>query len=397
MLRRSLFLLALLATLLVAAPAARAASGLEVGIQDEAVLLPRLKVGNVFQGYWGYAPDTYKAAKSFRATYVRVMVGWSETLPPSQVKLKKAPKKKNYTWALYDRMIDQAKANGFKLEFVLNGPTPAWADGQKKVRRIPYRPNATEYGKWVYSAVKHFSAKGVKRYSIWNEPNHAGSLTPLKETPQIYRALYKAGYAQARKASKSAELLIGETAPYQKTGQSLAPLAFLRQVLCVSADYRTRSKRCPKFQANGYAHHPYDNFFPPTRSRSGRDNSTIGSIPRLTTALDKLAKVGALRKATGGKMPVYLTEYGYFSTTANTNTVAVKPESKRATYARDSFTKAYNNPRVKQLTWYQIVEPPKTRGTYASSWLSFIMNLNGQPMETYNALVSWAKGKNLAK
>jgi hypothetical protein len=397
MLRRLLPLLALVATLLVIAPSARAAAGMEVGFQDDDVLLLRNQVANTFQGYWGNAPFTYRAAKSFRASYVRIMVNWSDTLPASQVKLKKAPTTKRYTWAVYDRAIAQARANGYKVELVLKGPTPAWADGQKKVRRIPFRPDANEYGKWVFAAVRHFRGTGVKRYSIWNEPNHAGSLTPLRETPKLYRALYKAGYAQARRADKSAQLFIGETAPYAKAGQSLAPLAFLRGVLGVSSNYRKRDKSYPRFVADGYAHHPYDNYFAPTKARGGKDNVTIGSLSRLTTALDKLAKVGALRRRTGGKMPVYLTEFGYFSTRANTNTVAVKPESKRAAYTRDAFTTAYRNPRVKQLTWYQLLEPPKTNGVYARTWLSFCLHLNGQPTPTYSALGSWAKGKTLAR
>src|SRR4051812_16169146 len=108
MLRRLLPGLALLATLLALVPSARAAAGMEVGIQDDDVLLLRNQVANAFQSYWGNAPSTYRAAKSFRASYVRIMLGWSTTLPASQVTLKKAPATKRYTWAVYDRTIAQA-------------------------------------------------------------------------------------------------------------------------------------------------------------------------------------------------------------------------------------------------------------------------------------------------
>src|SRR4051812_45190002 len=118
MLRRLLPALALVATLLAIAPSARAAAGMEVGIQDDDVLLLRNQVANAFQGFWGDAPSTYKAGKTFRASFVRIMLGWSSTLPASQVKLKKAPKTKQYTWAVYDRAIAQAKAHGYKVELV---------------------------------------------------------------------------------------------------------------------------------------------------------------------------------------------------------------------------------------------------------------------------------------
>src|SRR5215211_4447756 len=114
MLRRLVPLLALFVALLAVAPPARAASGLEVGIEDDDALLLRMKVGTAFQGYWGNAPFTYDVGKDFRASYMRLIVGWSDTLPPSQVKLKKAPKTKKYTWAMFDRTIDMAKARGYK-------------------------------------------------------------------------------------------------------------------------------------------------------------------------------------------------------------------------------------------------------------------------------------------
>jgi len=66
----------------------------------------------------------------------------------------------------------------------------------------------------VYSltpaAAEHFRGK-VDRYSIWNEPNYVGWLSPLSQAPRLYRALYISGYRAIKKADPSAQVLIGET------------------------------------------------------------------------------------------------------------------------------------------------------------------------------------------
>jgi Cellulase (glycosyl hydrolase family 5) len=373
--RRLLLLLALLGTLLAVAPSARAAAPLEVGIQDDHVF-----VDNRF----GYNLDSaYRSSRAMGARWMRIMVAWNQTLTPAQARAKKAPKTKRYTWGQYDSAIKRAQAQGFKVQLALKGPAPAWATSNKRIGFT--RPKASEYGKWVGAAVRRYRSRGVTRYAMWNEPNHVGSLAPLGSSPTLYRALYQSGYAAARKASPNATILIGETAPYAKRGQSLAPLAFLRSMLCVSSSYKSRSRRCPKFRADGFAHHPYDNFTPPSKPRKGKDNVTIGSISRLTTALDRFARLGALRKRTSGKLSVYLTEFGYFARATNKNTAAV-PESKRPGYSVGAFNIALRHPRVKQLVWYQLLEP---RGK--ESWLSYVITKTGAGTRTFVELVNWAK------
>ena len=82
---------------------------------------------------------------------------------------------------------------------------------------------------------------------------------------------------------------------------------------CVNKKYK-RTRKCPKIQADGYAHHPYDFAHAPNYKRPGADNATLGTLCNLTRGLDRLSKSGCLRKPGGGRLPLYLTEYGYFAT-----------------------------------------------------------------------------------
>ena len=310
MLRRLILpVLLTFAAVAAVAPSAHAAKGLEVGMQDDSVLVNH---------YWGSAPQAYARAKQLHASWVRVLVPWASTMTPQQARAKKKPKHITYNWAGFDAMIKDAHARGFHVQLVLTGASPAWASGDHKVNGInSVSPNAREYGKWTFTGGQALPRQKVTRYSIYNEVNHFGYLRPtgrktLAKQATMYRNLYANGYKNIRRAYPKAQIFFGELAPYAKKGQSYSPLAFLRAVLCVNGNYKKRSKKCPKFVADGFAQHPYDNY----HRRRGKDDVTMNSLGHLTSALDKLAKLGALRKHGHGKLSVYLTEFGYFSRTA---------------------------------------------------------------------------------
>ena len=64
-------------------------------------------------------------------------------------------------------------------------------------------------------------------------------------SPGIYRRLYLAGHAGIRATAANAhdKILVGETSP--RGGRKVvAPLAFLRGMLCLNARYHKR-RRCP--------------------------------------------------------------------------------------------------------------------------------------------------------
>ena len=141
----------------------------------------------------------------------------------------------------------------------------------------------------------------------------------MSQSGTIYRKLYIAGYRAIKGVDPSAAVLIGETSPYALRGRAIAPLTFLRQLACVSKSYKLSNgcvKKAPwpgggPLLADGYAHHPYDRHSP-TYKYPGSDNVTIGTLYRLTAALDRLARVHALRQPGGLPLDLYLTEFGYF-------------------------------------------------------------------------------------
>jgi hypothetical protein len=370
---------AVLTGCLIGPSESKAARGMELALQDDAVYVqgkyPRIQ---------GDGSKPYGYARALGVTRLRTNVLWAYTLPPSEYGAKKKPAVLHYDFSVFDRLIDRAAAAGIRVHASLTGPAPRWANARHYgERKAWFKPNATEFGKFAAVAAQHFKGR-VDRYSIWNEPNWKTWLGPLKSGPALYRYIYKAGYNAIKSADPAAKVLIGETAPVGRKGKSTSPLKFLRGVTCVNAKYK-RAKSCPKLKADGYAHHPYDFAHAPNYRYPGSDNATLGTLSRLTTALDKLKRAGVLRKNGGGRMPVYLTEYGYFASGHR----ALKKRL-RVKYLKQGQSLALKNKRVRSQLQYLLVSPPRSQR--ASFFDLGLMNTKGKKNAGFNALRAWYVG-----
>jgi len=361
----------------LAAPGdAKAARGMELAIQDDGLFL---------QGRKGWGGErAFDYIRSLGVTRIRVNLLWAYTMGPSQYGARKKPKQIYYQFGQVDELIDRAAKNGIRVHLSLTGPAPRWANARRAATpKAWYKPNAREFGLWSDVVAKHFAGR-VDRYSIWNEPNWKTWLGPLKAAPSIYRGMYSRAYKAIKAADPRAKVLIGETSPYSRPGFSTAPLAFLRAVTCVDRNYK-RVRSCTKLKADGYAHHPYDFSHAPAFQYPGDDNVTIGTLGRLTRALDRLSRSGALRFAGGGRMPLYLTEYGYFASGHR-----ALPKNVRSRYLKQAYSIALKNSRVKSQLQYLLVSPP--RGSRASFFDLGLASTSGKRNVGYTALQSWYRG-----
>lgn len=353
---------------------ARAARGMELAVQDDAVL--------VSKGYYKNTDKAYAHLRALGTTRIRVNVLWAYTMTKKQYNARSKPSGLSYNFSVYDTTINEAAAAGIRVHASLTGPAPRWATGNRK-RVSGFKPSATEYGKFAAAAAAHFKGR-VDRYSIWNEPNWGTWLGPIKNQASLYRGLYTRGYAAIKKADPKAKVLIAETSPSRSVNRSQSPLTFLRGLTCVNSNYKKVGK-CPSLKTDGYAHHPYDLAHAPTFVGRNPDDVTMGTLSRLTRALDKISRTGRLRQNGGGRIPLYLTEFGYFSTGHR----AVK-KSLRVKWLKQAYSIALANGRVKSQLQYLLVAPPPRS---ASAFFNTALLTNkGKKYPTYNALQSWYKG-----
>ena len=332
---------------------------MEMAVQDDSVFVA---------GEYYSRDKGLEHAQRLRASHVRVNVLWGAVVGSKSARSRKRPRKIRYDFTSYDLIVAAAQRRGIEVQMALTGPAPAWATRNRK--RGPYKPNAKLFAHFVKATVRHFHM--VTRYSIWNEPNHVGWLAPVKSQASLYRSLYKAGYKAVKKTNKGAQVLIGETAPYARNKRTAQPpLKFLRALV-----------RKQRLRADGYAHHPYEYQRPPNYRYPGKDNVTIGTLDRLTKALDKYAKNRSLRTPGGRPLDVWLTEFGYFRVGRYKLS-----DAKRGEYLRQAWQIAWSNPRVRQMLHFLLIQPPKKYRFFDTS----IISRKGKESGAFGALASWAQ------
>ncbi len=354
-------LAALLAVFAAAAPAV-AAPRLEVGVQDDAALVrdPWAHLGHGLQGP-PWPTRALTTARSIGASVVRMNVRWDKVAPGGgPLRLQRL-----------DRAVDRARARGLRVQLTLTGPAPAGATVSGAAGIDDPLPES--FAGFAEATARHFAGR-VRRFSVWNEPNWPTSLQPAARAGAIYRALYAAAEPAIRRAVPGAQVLFGELAPMGAPEAAIPPLRFLRDVFACTA--------CAPLVTDGIALHPYTLRWAPSFPGRDPDDVTLGSLSRLTQATDRLVRAGRLRSASGRRLDLYLTEYGFFAG------YAPIPEPLRAVYARRAFDAALRAPRVRQLVWYQVVAPPRTRERL---WDTGLLSRNGRPRLTQRALRSWAR------
>jgi hypothetical protein len=356
----------------IATRPAVAARGIEIGIQDDPVFV-RTGSGRALNRERGY-----RLIAPLGVSRLRINVSWANVLFPEQRNLRRRPQTIEYQFGLYDQAIDTAARHGIRVQLTLTGQAPAFATHNHRIG--VNRPSASLFADFAAAAAHHFRGR-VDRYEIWNEPNWHTWLSPLRAAPGLYRRLYSRAYNAIKAQDPGAKVLFGETVPYGQPGRSIAPLSFLRRALCVNRHYR-RKGHCPGLRADGYAHHPYDFLHAAHFRYPGKDNVTIGTLGRLTRALDRLSRIGALRKTGHGRLPLYLTEYGYFGKGHRS-----LPARKRIRYLKQGWTIALRNRRVKENVQYLLAAP--RRGDVGAFFDLALLTTRGHKRPNYRALQSW--------
>ncbi|HWH44500.1 MAG TPA: hypothetical protein VNT32_07200 [Thermoleophilaceae bacterium] len=324
-------------------------------------------------------------------------------------------------WDRYDRIVVSARKHGIGLLFSLTGPSPLWATGSPERRDIEetYEPNPDDFRSFAEAVGRRYSGEyreetqapppsggggllggepqqqpapqgelipRVDTWSVWNEPNHPGWLTPqwlpdpraatlplIPVAGRLYRGLVDAAWdGLARSGHASDNILLGETAPRGHPQQGLTravrPLEFIRELYCVDRRLRpyqgedAQVRGCPGsrqamveqhpglFASAGWAHHPYALEQAPGESDDHRDNAVLADTDRLVRTLDKILGQHGQSK----RFPIWMTEYGY-QTDPPDPTLGI-PWSRQAAYLNEAEHIAYRNPRIASSAQFLLVD-----------------------------------------
>jgi hypothetical protein len=299
---------------------------------------------------------------------LRVELHWHDVAPSANSRQRPAfdaTDPSSYAWGQYDALIGDARSLGWKVLLTVTSPVPRWATADR--RDLITRPDDLEFQEFMTAVGRHYGGE-VSLWAIWNEPNVPGWLQPqfnlngTPASPRIYRGLFEAGYAGLLAAGlRAPNVLFGETAPFgedtvnphiEGVEREVAPLAFLRDALCLNASYR-RARSCAMLPISGYAQHPYT--YPavqgPFYLPHNPDQVPIGALGRLSRALGLAARAGAIPAG----VHIYLNEYGV-QTAPNPLGVS---EATQAEYSAISERLAWANPDVASFSQYLLRDEAK--------------------------------------
>ncbi|MDX6665155.1 MAG: hypothetical protein QOG68_1361 [Solirubrobacteraceae bacterium] len=366
---------------------------------------------------------TLAKMKSLGVDYVRVTLLWSVVAEHARdtkraaalFKRRGADDPRAYpkgNWDRYDNLVRSAQGMGLGVYFNVTGPGPAWghekAPASEQRSQASWKPIPRQFKLFVravgrrYSGTykdENFQHKKIPRvafWSLWNEPNQGGWLTPQwwhgkAYSPYLFRNLYIAGHEGLVGTGHGKDvILMGETAPNGKSSRSrsrnpMYPVTFIRSLFCVDgAGHKINGKGCSVFangplQATAYAHHPYTKDRSPLEKDPSPLAITMANVDTLTKLLDQIAANTGRFQANA---LVALTEFGY--ETKPPDPYHGVSLAKQADYSNIADFLSWLNPRVISQTQFLLrdVAPdksyPKTSKRYWFSYQSGLFFHNGK-------------------
>jgi hypothetical protein len=387
---------------------------------------------------------TLDTLRAFGVDRIRVSVFW-RLLAPANDQLSKpnfdATDPAGYqqpVWDRYDHLIQAAQSRGILVNLNITSPVPRWASTESPRADLQetFGPNPEEFGNFVKAVATRYSGtyNGLPRvdfWSIWNEPNQAGWLTPqwspdprnakkqVDASPSLYRELVRSAWqALADTGHGTDTVLIGETAPQgqgAKKGlsQSIDALKFVRRLYCLDNNLnllkgaQAQVRGCPGdiatfvaqnpalFHATGFAHHPYALLTAPNKPARLNDWVSMADLRKLSRELTRIYQRYGQKTQSKRGVPLYLTEYGY-QTKPDPFAGAVVSFNRQAAWLNQAEYIAYKNPNVRAVNQFLLYDDAPTAGVDPKkspnlAWRTFqsgLLSLAGKKKPAYKAYMT---------
>jgi len=341
----------------------------------------------------------FQRIRAAGATAVHLDVPWDRIAPSQRPRSfdPTNPADPAYDWAALDALVLRAHRSGLAPIFIVAG-APNWAQARHHAaRRLagtahtlhppngPYKPSPTAFGQFGTALARRYSGsfQGLPRVSdfiAWNEPNDYPYLTPQRVngkpfSPFWYRLMLNA-FAQGVHGVHADNEVVAGALLYNGAGNKVSPLAFMRDMLCMSkgrkrgkgrkpAPPRPTCKRRSHFDV--WTHHPYTRGDPFHHS-SNPDDIMLGDLPRMRALLR--AALAAHHIVTHQKLQFWVDEFSYDSRPPDPSPKTV-PILLHARWVSESLYQMWRS-GVSLATWFLLRDEPvahPARHTWGQSGL----------------------------
>jgi hypothetical protein len=260
----------------------------------------------------------FAMSRSAGATYVRIPVPWSAIAPHTRPAgfVPGDPTSPGYSWAGFDAVVAAAVSAGETPMLDISNPPPRWAYARRPSGVNAGAPKASALGQFAHALATHYGGEAglpaAHVFQVWNEPNLSLDLSPASGS--TYRGMVNA-VASAVHGVDPANLVVaggldpfGHPKGYKQKWYSVAPLAFMRSVLCLSKGSHPHSTCRSKIHFEAWSHHPYT-FGGPFGRAKIRDDVELGDLPRMRSVLR--AGVRLHHVVSAHPVRFWVTEFGW--------------------------------------------------------------------------------------
>jgi hypothetical protein len=249
------------------------------------------------------------------ATYARILLSWSSvaptTLPTGFVATD--PASPGYSWAGVDAIVGAAESAGLTpiLDIV---DTPSWAYAQRPSGPNGGAPRAAAIGDFAAALAAHYDGTQgppVHVFQVWNEPNFSRYLSA---GATVYRGMVNAVADAVHRVDPTNLVVAGGLDPVghpkSKTQKwyAVAPLAFMRSLLCVSKGSHPHATCDNPVRFDVWSHHPYTQGGPFGHAAIP-DDVELGDLSKMRALLQAAVRLHHVVSAQ--RVGFWVTEFGW--------------------------------------------------------------------------------------
>lgn len=307
------------------------------------------------------------------ATYVRLSVSWSQIAPADRPRgfVATDPSSAGYDWSAYDAIVKQVEDAGLTPLLDIEG-TPTWAYAKRPSAPNAGTPRASDLGAFAKALAKHYDGSGtapaVHVFQVWNEPNVSLYLNPVKAS--VYRSMVNAFADSVHSVNSRNIVVAGALDPFghkrskKQRWNSVAPLAFMRSLLCVSKGAHPHSTCRTSIHFDAWSHHPYT-FGGAYGHARNPDDVELGDLPKMRSVLRAAMSFHHIRSTNGVRF--WVTEFGW-----DTNPPRPKAASLglAARWTAESLYQMWRS-GVTLVTWFLLQDYPSPSPYQSGFYFNF--------------------------
>lgn len=257
-------------------------------------------------------------ARSAGAAYVILPAAWSSIAPatPPAGFVATDPTSSGYSWRGLDAAVGAAESAGLTPILEID-TTPTWAYTTPASGVNAGTPNVVDLGQFATALATHYNGltpdvPAEHVFQVANEPNVSLYLDPVKAS--VYRAMVNAVAGAVHTVDPANLVVAGGLDPFghpknkKQKWYSVAPLAFMRSLLCLSKGAHPHATCHDPVHFDVWSHHPYT-FDGPFGHAKLSDDVELGDLPRMRALLSTGVRLHHVVSA--HPVEFWVTEFGW--------------------------------------------------------------------------------------